>query len=371
MLIDEISFLDQIFGLEKKKKNLEQIDVTNISYWNPSYSYKQYMEQYIQLDYKQDIFDYVYTYDLTKSQRIKIMEKLGVQNPTDSMCLLNSTGTSTIINLINFLKLHKYSKLGILTPSYFSVEQSCQICNLPYEKIPLEYFQGKYFIPLQKILNHHFDVIWLTSPTYSTGISFDNVQLKQLKKIIEENILVIADETLALPNQMLVSKLPISDCFFSICSPHKPLFINKIKFSALICPKKNDDFLEQWIDILSGSLLSSNLIAIQHFLSDNFIECIVAAQRWYKNAINEIYNIVQQFPNLQYNLNETSPYKTIYFKQPKLDIKNLDNINTLISKDYVSYIPLEFNKHYGFRINLSLDSQDLSNALYRILRFYT
>jgi len=371
MLIDEITFLDQIFELEKRKKDLEQIDVTNISYWNPSHSYKQYLEPYIQLDCQQDIFDYVYTYDLTKKQRIQIMEKLGVQNPMDSMCLLNSTGTSTILNLINFLKLNKYRKLGILTPSYFSVEQSCKIYNLPYEKIPLEYFQGKYYIPLQKILEHHFDVIWLTSPAYSTGISFDNIQLKILKKIISENILIIADETLALPNQMLISKLPISDCFFSICSPHKPLFINKIKFSALICPKKNDDFLEQWVDILSGSLLSSNLIAIQHFLSDNFKECITAAQRWYRNAINEIFNIIQQFPNLQYNLDETSPYKTIYFELPKLDIKNLDNINTLISKDCVSYIPLEFNEYYGFRINLSLNPQDLSNALYRILRFYT
>lgn len=371
MLIDEITFLDQIFELEKKKKILEKIDVTNISYWNPSHSYKQYMEQYIQLDCKQDIFDYVYTYDLTKKQRIKIMEKLGVQNPMNSMCLLNSTGTNTIFNLINFLKLHNYRKLGILTPSYFSVEQSCQICNLPYEKISLDYFQGKYYIPLQKILKHHFDVIWLTSPAYSTGISFDDIQLKLLNKIISEKILVIADETLAFLNQMLISKIPISDYFFSICSPHKPIFINKIKFSALICPNKNDDFLEQWVDILSGSLLASNLIAIQHFLSDNFIVCIAAAQHWYKNTINEIYNILQQFPNLQYNLDETSPYKTIYFKHPKLDIKNLDNINTLISKDYVSYIPLEFNNYYGFRVNLSLTSQDLSNALYRILKFYT
>jgi histidinol-phosphate/aromatic aminotransferase/cobyric acid decarboxylase-like protein len=180
MLINEITFLDQIFELEKKKKNLDHIDITNISHWNPSHSYKQYIERYIKLDFHQDIFDYVYTYDLTQNQRIQIMQKLGVQNPKDSMCLLNSTGTSTIINLINFLKLHNYRKLGILTPSYFSVEQSCKICNLTYEKIPLEYFHGKYFIPLQKILENYYDVIWLTSPVYSTGISFDSAELKQL-----------------------------------------------------------------------------------------------------------------------------------------------------------------------------------------------
>ncbi len=372
MFIDEITYLDKIFELEKKKKDLENINITNVSNWNPSYSYKTYMEKYIQLNYQNDIFDYTYTYDLTKKYRAQIMEKLCVQNPLNSMCLLNSSGTSTILNTINFLKMHNYHKLGILTPSYFSVEQSCKICNFPCEKIALQYSRDKYCIPFQYILDHHFDVLWLTSPAYSTGISFDDSQINIIKKLISEKILIIADESLALPNQMLLSKIPISNYFFSICSPHKPLFINKIKFSALICPKKNDDFLEQWIDILSGSLLYSNLVAIQHFLSDNFIECVYATQQWYKNTINRVNNIMQYFPNIhiQCNLDEISPYKTIYLESAKREMMDIENIKTLINKDYVSYIPIKFNEYTGFRVNLSLDPEDLTNALYRILNFY-
>lgn len=370
MLINEITYLDEIFNLEKKKEDMEHINISNISYWNPSYSYKKYMEKYIQLSYHQDIFDYTYTYDLSKNKRIRIMEKIGVINPNDSMCLLNTSGTSTILNIINYLKLHNYQKLGILMPSYFSVEESCQICNLTYEKIIMRYSQGKYEIPLKYLLEHHFDAVWLTSPAYSTGIAYKKSDIDILQKLMSEKILVIADETLALPNQMLISEIPINDYFFGICSPHKPLFINKIKFSALICPKKNDDFLEQWVDIVGGSLLSSNLIAIQHFLSDNFFECFSAAQQWYSNAIKEIHNIVQQFPNVQYNLDEIAPYKTIYLNSSKKDIRDLRNINTLINRDYASYIPIEHGNRRGFRINLSLNPTDLSNILYRILRYY-
>lgn len=295
MLIDQISFLDEIFKLEKEKENLEHIEITNISYWNSSLAYKQYMEKYIQLDFQQDIFDYTYTYDISKYQRLQIMKKLNVINPEESMCLLNSSGTNTIQNVINYLKLHNYKKLGILMPSYFSVEQSCQIFNLTYEKIIMPYSNGEYSIPIEYISENNFDAIWLTSPAYSTGVLYQDKQIDILRKLILEKILIIADETLALPNQMLISKIPINNYFFSICSPHKPLFINKIKFSVLICPKKNDDFLEQWVDILSGSLLSSNLIAIQHFLSNNFFECLTVAQQWYENTISKLRNICNNF----------------------------------------------------------------------------
>lgn len=370
MFVEEITFLDEIFQLEKKKELLDHINITNISYWNSSPSYKKYMENLISLNYQQDIFDYVYTYDMSIAQRLQIIKKLGVINPKESMCLLNATGTNSIINVINFLKLHNYKKLAILLPSYFSVERSCQIYNLAYEKILLHYSGGKYGIPYQYLVENHFDAIWLTSPAYSTGVSYDNFQINIIQKLISHEILVIADETLALPHQMLLTKIPINDFFFSICSPHKPLFINQIKFSALICPKRNDDFLEQWIDVLSGSLLSSNLVAIQHFLSDNYTECVSAAQHWYADSINKLYEILQCFPRARCNLDEISPYKTIYMERPSKNVNDLNHIETIINNDYVSYIPAMFGEHVGFRVNLSLAPSDLANAIYKILNFY-
>ena len=34
VLINEITYLDEIFNLEKKKEDMEHINISNISYWN-------------------------------------------------------------------------------------------------------------------------------------------------------------------------------------------------------------------------------------------------------------------------------------------------------------------------------------------------
>ena len=371
MLINEISYLDEIFELEKRIKQTQHVNVTNVSYWNSSEAYKRYMNNFISLDCPNDIFDYAYTYDLDKAQRKAILQKLGVINSSLSMCLVTSSGTDTILNIINFLKVHNYKKIGLLDPSYFSVAQACKLYDIAFENVPLSYTEGKYIIPINYILEQHFDVIWLTSPIYSTGVSYEPSQIEILRKLMLNKILIIADETLAFSNQMLMSQLPISDYFFCICSPHKPLFMNRMKFSVLICPQKHEDFLEQWIDVLSGSLPLSSLIAIQHFLSDNFEECMLATQRWYSNTLKEISDVIFQFPSIQCDLDEPAPYKTLYIQSLRKDLYNIDNIATLISKHYASYIPTTLGNHFGFRINLSLESNNLKSALYRILKYYT
>ena len=371
MYIDEITYLDEIFDLEKKIEHSEHIKITNVSYWNPSNEFKEYLHKHIELTCPQDIFDYIYTYDVAKIQRAQILKKLGVINPDSAMCLLNATGTNSILNVINYLKLHNYQKIAILIPSYFSVEKSCQLYGLAYKKVMLQHYNGKYYIPIEELLKNNFDAIWITSPPYSTGVSFEDSQIDILKKLISKKILVIADETLALPHQMLLTQIPISDFFFCICSPHKPLFMNKLKFSALVCPKKNDDFLEQWIDVLSGSLLSSNIAAIQHFLSNNYDDCVYATQNWYTNSLHSIRTLLQLFPKVQCNLDEIAPYKTIYINCPKKDMQSLKNINTLISKNYASYIPTVMEKDIGFRINLSLETNNLIDTTYKIIKFYS
>lgn len=182
MYIEEITYLDEIFDLEKRVEHSEHVKVTNVSYWNSSNEFKEYLHKHMELNYPQDIFDYAYTYDVSKIQRTQILRKLGTLNPDSAMCLLNATGTGSILNVVNFLKLYNFKKLAILMPSYFSVEKSCQVYGLTYEKVTLQYYDGKYYIPLEYLLNNNFDAIWLTSPPYSTGISFENSQVDILKK---------------------------------------------------------------------------------------------------------------------------------------------------------------------------------------------
>lgn len=375
MFIDNIFELDKIFNTEQKVLIKRNIGVTNISFWNASPKYQEYILKYIRLFSEKDIFTYKYTYDIPYELRQKIIAKLGCQNENDTMCLLTSSSTQSIMNIINFLKLYNYRKLCILTPAYFSVEESCKILGVPYAKKDLLFSDNNYLIPIDEILNSDYDAVWITSPVYSSGVVFSPSQISDLKKIIDSGILVIADESLALPGQELLNKIPISKNFFSIVSPHKPLYINSIKFSAVLCPKENDDFLEQWIDVLTGSLLYSNTLAISHYLSVNYQYCVNQSVKWFYKGLTIIKDALQQFPFAYCDITDVSPYKCMYLKpQNNKNVNNIENVKELINNQFVSYIPGIYNGFDNniqcFRINMSLDTTELENALYRILQFY-
>lgn len=375
MYIDRIFELDELLNYEKFVAEAKGIDITNISYWNASHQYQEYMIKYIKLEHTKDIFNYKYTYDIPLYIRNEIIKKLIGYTNKEIMCLLTSSSTCSIVNIINFIKYNGFHKLCIITPAYFSVEQNCKIFQLQYEKKSLIFCDGKYYIPLEYILNNSFDVVWITSPIYSTSQEYDVSQIQAIKELIYNHILVIADETLAMPGQELARILPINNYFYSIYSPHKPLFINSIKFSAIVCPKRNDDFLEQWIDVLGGGLLHSNISAIMHFLSANYQSCYQHSLEWYLKNITAIESILNQFPNAFCNTMDVGAYKTVYFHPNKNEPDKIETIKHLISSKYVSYIPGSFNgfnedEYNCFRINLSLDFQETKNLLYRILSYY-
>lgn len=374
MFIDSIFELDKILNLEKNISKEKHIIVTNVSYWGVSKGYQNYMLKNIRLNYEENIFCYKYTYDISYKFRKKIITKLGCVNAQNTMCLLTSSTTQSIINVINYLKLHNYRKLCILNPSYFSVEESCKIIGMPYEKKNLVFSDNKYIIPIDDILDKYYDVVWLTSPVYSTGVVYSSSQISTIKRLIDSKILVIADESLALPGQELLLNIPISRYFFSVVSPHKPLYINNVKFSALLCPKENEDFFEQWVDVFSGSLLHSNLVAISHYLSANYNYCVNQSRKWFQKNNQVIKAVLDSFPYAYCDMTDISPYKCIYLRKPNNNKINIfDNIYQLITNQFVSYIPGIYNgleTDPCFRVNMSLCPMELENALYRILRFY-
>ncbi|MFR8259921.1 MAG: aminotransferase class I/II-fold pyridoxal phosphate-dependent enzyme [Frisingicoccus sp.] len=376
MFIEEIFELDSLLDYEKQVSTTKEVNITNISYWNASSEYQEYMLKHIKFDYIPNIFNYKYTYDIPLDIRNQIIKKLTGYSDRKIMGLLTSSSSCSIVNMINFLKLNGFKKLCILTPAYFSVEQSCKIFNLSFEKKALIFHNGQYHIPVEYILKNHFNAVWLTSPIYSTGKVYDETQVHAIQELINHQILVIADETLAMYGQELARKLPISNYFYSIYSPHKPLFINSIKFSAILCPKHNDDFLEQWIDVLGGALLHSNITAIMHFLSPNYQLCFQSSMAWYRKSMSSIDTILKQFPFAYYDMEDIGAYKTIYFKTNTYDPDNLEAIKNLIDTKYVSYIPGSYNgfkdnTYHCFRVNLTYNPQEIKNTLYRILTYYT
>lgn len=373
MYINEIFEIDKILNEEKRILQKKSMEITNISYWNASKYYQEYMIKNIRLVDTLNIFDYIYTYDIDKSIRKKILQKLGIADTEHCMCLLTPSSTISITNIVNFLKLNNYKKICIIEPSYFSVEQSCIAFNFRYEKASLVYNNGCYIIPEKYILENNFDAVWITSPVYSAGVALD---VGQIKKLIDAKILVIADETLSLPGQELCRIIPINQYFFSIYSPHKALFINNIKFSMIVCPVANDDFFEQWIDVLGGGLLHSNVMAISHYLSDNFEDCTNKCIEWYEKNLHIIDYTLKSFDKVECNTNQVGAYKMIYLdSNDNISFNSTQEIINIMNEDYVSYIPGIYNGHSciknnSFRVNLSYNPYQVQNALFRILNHY-
>ncbi len=373
MYINQAFDFDTIFNYENYIAHKQNIMITNISYWNSSRAYQEYMRQVLVVEPSKDYFNYTYSQDLAKEMRDRILRELtGGRSPRDAvLCLLTSSSTCSITNMINFLKLTGYRKLCILTPAYFTPEENCRIFGQPYEKIPLPYADGKYEIPMQQILDGGFDALWVTSPVYSTGVLYDEQQVAQLQELMDRDITVIADETLALPGQELARQITIGPRFYSILSPHKPLFINGLKFSAILHPRQTDNFFEQWVDVLGGALTQSNVTAAYHYLSDNYQVCVEHSREWYLRSMETVSRLVAQFPMASCDNTEISPYKTVYLRAESKDLNNLSNTKDLIKTNFVSYIPGIYNDFdHAFRINMSLEPSVIEDALFRILNYF-
>lgn len=89
MFINEIFELDSILNYENQIRNSKNEMITNISYWNASEKYQNYMLKYINIEYAPDIFNYKYTYDISKDTRNNIIKKL--TGCTDSKRSIAST----------------------------------------------------------------------------------------------------------------------------------------------------------------------------------------------------------------------------------------------------------------------------------------
>ena len=137
----------------------------------------------------------------------------------------------------------------------------------------MERHDGEYSLPLDQIRSGDCDVVWITSPIFSTGVYLDTAEIEKIKTLLKQGYFVVADESFALNGQELVRKIGIHRNFLSICSPHKSISCNGIKFSGIITSEEYEDVLEQWVDVLCGNLPLSSHIALYHFLSGNYDEC--------------------------------------------------------------------------------------------------
>ena len=359
--------MDNIFEIEKDISLHTNKPVTNLSYWNPSNEYTDMMLKELTPQSISKLFDYVYTYDIPIEIREAIIEKLTGKRTKTQMCMLLPNSTLAIVNIINYLKLNKYRRLFILQPSYFSVEETCKLAEFEIVKIS---YEPNCMFPSEILKTNETDAIWVTSPIYSTNCMLRKSTIQSINTLTSNKRLVIIDESLNINGFETIRDLQPNKYLFGIYSPHKSLFFNGFKFSAIICDKSNDDFLEQWIDVIGGALPGSSINAIEHFLSPNYDLCKRRAKIWFEQSKSIIIEVLKKYPFAKIDtIQSLGSYATIYI--PDIPLDSINFIKEMIKETLVSIIPgfLNGNPNCSFRINLSLDPHIIGNALTALLEF--
>lgn len=378
--INEIFVLDEIFSLEQKTEKEFGIPIPNISHWDSSYTFQKHMAQILVLPDASLPWNYYYTYSFSVKERQQVLKNLGVlpENLHSTMGLLLQSSTIAIVNMVNLLVQLKQKKICILQPAYFSVASCCSMFSLEYDTEQIIFTDNHPRIPISQIITGGYDCIWITSPIFCTGYYPDEEYLKDIDALRSTGMILVFDESLALPGKELIRSFPINRKSFAIYSPHKAISINGLKFSIIVCDKIYEDFLEQWVDIFSGALSGSNRDAVFHYISPNYLNACYPAYKSYIDKAKEVVNkIVEQFPFASMLPNTEGHYINIFIDS-KLRGKqgDLALLSTVIPNSLASFIPatlngFDYSQGFGFRVNLTGDFKELESAVGRIMQYFS
>ncbi len=376
MLISRLSEIDQIYSYEKEFCREIGIRPYNISSWRVSEQFRNWMLHYIAPPSFGNVIDYTYTYSIQYELRRSVMQKLGVKDYDDAFLLFAPNNTTAIVNVANLLKARQCKKVCIVNPAYFSVAQTFYAMGISYslESMVRTTETGSFELPYNQIVENGYDAIWITSPVFSTGLYLHDQEIQKIQKLMEKGVLIVADESFALPGKELVRCLGVSDCFIGIYSPHKSISCNNLKFSAVITSDDYEDFLEQWADVLEGNLPQSSCSAIEHFISTNYDDCLNAFLQFTAKTYEFIYPLLHG-NNIKIDRAPYGSMFTLYFRnitnekaRTKEFYKQLyANTLTGILPGYLN----GFNEEYGlcFRINMALDGIEFRQSIQRLIPY--
>ena len=375
-LITDIDIMDAITTIQLEKEESLGQPLLNVSHWNSCNKYKQAINSRLDFRPIASPWDYTYTYDIDLTAKRHALLSLGIPHAqiNTAMGLVVQSSTIAIINVANMLKQLNYKKVCIVQPSYFSVPRCFDILHLSYN-YENTIIGTTVELPIKRILENGYDVVWITSPLFSGSQYYTDKYFNQIRVLADSGIIVVADESLALPGHEILREVGISDKFIGIYSPHKAISINGMKFSIIITSIKYEVFLEQWVDVLSGSLPQSTYNAFTHYTSKNYKECVLEYNRYVKRNQESVSNIVANNRIATTCPNTYGHYIVIFLKSIAPELFNsLPFQRMLVYQTCAALYPGNlhgYDDSYGacFRVNLTLDAHDLASSLHRILHY--
>ena len=368
--------IEKIREFENNVRNLGQ-EVFDISHWDSGSEYNKTLLSKLEMDSIFEPFNYIYSYEIKKDIHLRVQNQLIGGTSKENCSIFFSNSTITIVNICNFLQKNNITNICILQPSYFTVEPCLKSFGLNVKNVSLIYQDRNYKIPVQKILDGGYDAVWITSPIFCTSTYYESQEIVKIQNLLNKGFYVICDESLSIKEYNIRQHLSNTGRFLSFYSPHKVISTNTIKFSCLICNEKYENFFNQWIDLFSGGLSNSSKIAIKHFLTSNYYECL----NFHINYTNDIKTKILKLLSINNYLDKISfshtigQYMTIFCVSiPYAESIKQDFIKNLIYTTKVSLLPgyLEgFFEEFGFcfRINLTLDESILIASFNRVLTY--
>lgn len=367
--LDEIEFIREIEKQYLTKHNTNVVDVSN---WNPGKNYICKLFEILRLPSIDFDPKYIYSYELPLNIKEDANRMINIKENSGTSVIFFQNGTIAEVNVINFLALKGFKKICILEPSYFNVSYIMNKFGLNVKKISLEFTNNNYIIPFNILIKNQYDAVWITSPVYSSGCYFNDIEIQKIKLLLDYGIFVIVDECVSLVGNEIYRKIGPHKNLVSIVCPHKTIIVNILKFSAIICDEEYEDCFNIWLDLFSGGLLESNIKAIRHFISDNYKVCQDFMEKYTNDRRIEIEKVLNLSKGSNFIKKSTGQYCTLFYKDIPFEISTQRSfIERVINETGVSLVPGYLNGYgknfgFGFRINLSLNKNELLSSILKL-----
>ena len=373
LIVDRTSLVDDVLDLEEKYYSKYCLRPYNVSHWNPSEEFTNFISQRFTLPYVENITDYIISNDIMNKDAV--LAKLGYSY-TGKSCLITPTGSTSILCAVNWLQHVGISSISIVTPCYYTIPYHFKKANIDVKYINTRFIDNRLTLSIDDVDRLcSSQAIWITNPLFSAGTGLDFKLKIALKQAVSSGAYVICDECLSFPGDELGRLIGGAQGFMGIHSPHKVISTNGIKFSAVVFDKQCLDFFEIWADILYGSLLHSNIVALSHFVSLDFDKLIDTVRISYCETFDYLIQLIDKYDcNCSAYIQPYANYVCLRF--PFIDANrglDVDFMWKLIENTGASIIPgnrYMFHPDDGFlfRVNLGRDCIRFRASVEKIVR---
>lgn len=371
---DGISYIDEVESIINNITLQNGISPINISTWNSGEHYQHSLLKVLNLPKADNITDYIYGYDISQNLKVSLLHKINWDTDYCS-CSLFTSATSAISSIAMALYKKATSKVLVVQPSYYTVQESLNFYkNIDVVSVSLSYSENDelYHIPFDKIYDIDADVIWLTQPVFSTGVY---LSADEVHEVCNRFPKVVIDCSLCSLKQTHILSKIVSNNTIIIGSPHKLIGLNGLKFCYVVGSKEFIDMLEDIVDIHLGGLPVTVPIAFSHFLSENFELCANVTETYVLKMRKKCEEIYKSFASqVSYNSNSCGIYGMIHVND-SISSHNVSysDLYDIFSKTLVAFIPENTDTIHlnscNFRVNYTLDDNKLLPAIGKLLTY--